>query len=411
MEHKPVIEQLRCAGVVAGITITRSVFPNSLDNALVLARFAGMWDSSSRKSRRSGMSLEEQRAEDCRALMKAALSSRQHHRADGEVVDAFVVGKTKTYFRAGALEWLERNRVKDLDIHAVAIQKAARGWLARNTGDSHRQQREKEEQEALRRKEQEQREARLKRERARKERRKGELFELQRRMSQLRNHMDESDRATKSKVEELRGIARQGRLANHDLHDAIRELNVGQEVKEADTIRELQRTRLVENKKLIEYLKKENKKYLKEHQKVKILHDAIQGNNDMLHDSNSALGEDFEDLNEYTGVVFEKQEELSIILERAKRENKKLKKKVLKAQDVYMSQAETRLQYQKSLAHILEMIQDRCTNDGMVEDVIVLGLECEGETKSQMAKLEKETEPNLMMSDVSFDASSGSFTY
>jgi myosin-5 len=37
LDHKTTVEQLRCAGVVAGITIARSAFPNRLANISVLA--------------------------------------------------------------------------------------------------------------------------------------------------------------------------------------------------------------------------------------------------------------------------------------------------------------------------------------------------------------------------------------
>lgn len=43
MEHNATIDQLRCAGVVAAVTISRSAFPNRLDHRDALDRFRLLW--------------------------------------------------------------------------------------------------------------------------------------------------------------------------------------------------------------------------------------------------------------------------------------------------------------------------------------------------------------------------------
>ena len=65
--------------------------------------------------------------------MEGALKSKEVVE-NGKVVKAFAVGKTKTFFRAGALEFLESGRMRGLDAQATTIQRAARGWLSRNKG-------------------------------------------------------------------------------------------------------------------------------------------------------------------------------------------------------------------------------------------------------------------------------------
>jgi hypothetical protein len=79
-------------------------------------------------------------------------------------------------------------------------------------------------------------------------------------------------------------------------------------------------------------------------------------------------------------------------LEDAKANNKKLKDECMKKQDDYMTQAETRLEYQKTMARILTMIQDRSKDAQLVEDTVVFALGCESEAKGVMAALEAETE-------------------
>jgi len=124
LEHRLVVDQLRSCGVIAGITIARSVFPNRLDNAVVLARYSGMWDSKNFPAKHeAGMSAEQKRAADCKALMTCALRSKEIYDDRGRRVPAFLVGKTRTYFRAGCLEWLESHRMRGLDTQAVTIQR------------------------------------------------------------------------------------------------------------------------------------------------------------------------------------------------------------------------------------------------------------------------------------------------
>ena len=43
MQHVSTVQQLRCAGVVAAVTISRSAFPNRLEHEVVLERFKSLW--------------------------------------------------------------------------------------------------------------------------------------------------------------------------------------------------------------------------------------------------------------------------------------------------------------------------------------------------------------------------------
>ena len=104
MQHLSTIEQLRCAGVVAAVTLSRSAFPNRIDNKTVRYKFSSMWDRERFPSKGTKkMDPGEKLKWDCDALLNSALKPREYME-DGKLVKAFVVGKTRSYFRTGALE-------------------------------------------------------------------------------------------------------------------------------------------------------------------------------------------------------------------------------------------------------------------------------------------------------------------
>lgn len=148
MQHGTTIEQLRCAGVVAAVTISRSAFPNRLEHASVLDRFKALWRKGDHvfllKRLESGVSdplddnaddeegEQEQRLRNAvDTLLTWALKCLEVEML-GTTVKAYVMGKTRAYFRAGALEYLENERVKALSVWAVEMQKIVRRFLRRS---------------------------------------------------------------------------------------------------------------------------------------------------------------------------------------------------------------------------------------------------------------------------------------
>ena len=82
VEHPSTIEQLRCAGVVAAVTISRAAFPNRLLSSAVVARFGCLGKGGA----------------DATALLEGVLGDKA----------GFEVGATKIYFRSSVLENLEQ---------------------------------------------------------------------------------------------------------------------------------------------------------------------------------------------------------------------------------------------------------------------------------------------------------------
>ncbi|CAK4140062.1 unnamed protein product [Aphanomyces euteiches] len=111
-----VIDQLRCAGVVEAIRISRAAFPNKLSHERFLQRFV-LFQS---YPPRSG------------ATVGAACSQLATHLVKApESKETFVLGTRHIYFAAGVLEGLEKLRTTYLQTKATLIQRIVRGYLAR----------------------------------------------------------------------------------------------------------------------------------------------------------------------------------------------------------------------------------------------------------------------------------------
>lgn len=134
MQHSSTVEQLRCAGVVAAVTISRSAFPNRLEHEVVLDRFKSLWTKGNHRTSDENADLngpQEGVKKDVDHLLTSALKCLETEK-DGGLVKAFVIGKTRAYFRAGALEHLESERLKGLGVWAVEIERIVRGFVKRS---------------------------------------------------------------------------------------------------------------------------------------------------------------------------------------------------------------------------------------------------------------------------------------
>ena len=139
MEHGLTLEQLRSAGVVAAITMAQAAFPNRMENPTVFARFGPLLRLVLflRKGKKppapsTKFSENEKCRENVQNLLEVGLKS-QEVTQDGKAVKAFAVGRTRTYFVAGALEYLEALRYEAIDKSTISIQKCARGYVVRKS--------------------------------------------------------------------------------------------------------------------------------------------------------------------------------------------------------------------------------------------------------------------------------------
>lgn len=116
MDHTHTVSQLESAGLVTAIIISRESFPNRLSYELVLERFrflSYMFDCC-----QLGCGDIKKDAETLLSNLLKGVSSETH---SGKV-KAFACGKTKVYFRAGALERIETIRQEHYAKAAVRIQ-------------------------------------------------------------------------------------------------------------------------------------------------------------------------------------------------------------------------------------------------------------------------------------------------
>jgi myosin-5 len=124
MEHVTTLEQLRCAGVVAAVTISRSAYPSKLEYSDVIHRYALL---NVNKPKRG----YPDEASEIEALLSKVLKKFEKKKKDGSISMPYAIGKTKIYFKSGCLEYLESQRGKVWHKWAVRIQAPARGFIVR----------------------------------------------------------------------------------------------------------------------------------------------------------------------------------------------------------------------------------------------------------------------------------------
>jgi myosin heavy subunit len=402
MEHNPTVEQLRCAGVVAGITISRSCFPNRLPNSLVLARYSYLADPKNYPSRKtSDMTLEQKYAEDCKALLSAALQSKSAVGENSAAVKTFSVGKTKTYFRAGALEFLESKRTRGLDSQATTIQRAARGWLARNKGrcDNQRKRMEDAMREAANKADEERR-AQLAREKA--ERMAAKQSEMQKLIDEcnaLERKMRQTERESLETLKAATENADKNKRALKEQEEQYKALEA-QKIHARKAEKALLDKRLEENTKLIMYLKKENTKACKGLEMFRSRCNDEASNNGLLEGSHRDFSESVDFAEEL--AIQEKSHYGSLLseYESAKAFNREMKDKFHSQQNQYLEEANSRLELQKCLKKIIDII-DMSKNkpNAIVSDINAIIKGVEASAKSEMSVLEEE-----------FDAAPGEYT-
>lgn len=117
--RKMIVEQLRCAGVIAAIRISRAAFPNRLLLSEFQQRFGIICPSHLRDA------TPEEMAE---ALLRELLKDEPITSLKNS---KFAVGNTKVYFSSGLLQQLEERRNDLLKAHAIRIQRSIRGYVSR----------------------------------------------------------------------------------------------------------------------------------------------------------------------------------------------------------------------------------------------------------------------------------------
>jgi myosin V len=124
-EIDAVVSQLRCAGVIEAIRITRAAFPNKLSHEKFLRRFVLMKDGSEETVS------ESTAAAACEKLVQKLLGNEFKRADKDDKTPLYVVGKTLVYFGKDVLEYLEQRRTVFVHDCAVKIQRCALRWYSR----------------------------------------------------------------------------------------------------------------------------------------------------------------------------------------------------------------------------------------------------------------------------------------
>ena len=426
MEHIPTIEQLRCAGVVAAVTLSRSAFPNRIENSVVRYRYASQWDPNKCPSKRNGsMSPQEGQRADVDAILTYALREKEVHEKGGRVIKAFVVGKTKSYFRAGALEFLESNRLENgLDAPATVLQKFARGFLIRNSwksriqGAMEEERRRKEEEERKRmqaqklkaaeakRKAQEEakriREEKARRQREEEERKRKEVEERKRQLELEEQRAVEAEE--KAFKKEMKKLAQQVKDLQKDLEereksnlkkvrkaeqevDAIEAERLELEEKHNEIMREAAkidkaeiasaRKKIEESDKIISYLRKENKKVRDTTEKMKDDLQELKEQNNRLIEANASAGASLDSLEKQKKNIATHNAKLDDNLKKWKSQNSQLKADLENRTAYFKAETKIRQEYEKAMEKIIEIMEAKCDDAKLIEDVSDAQMQCE----------------------------------
>jgi myosin V len=410
MFHMTTIEQLRCAGVVAAVTISRSAFPNRLDHRACYERFKVLIKQKGEKSPKS-----EDKVDFKECIMKMCDRVLANFEGDGK--KAFVIGKTRIYFRLGAMEFLEGERQKGWDVWALDVQRSLRGFMVRRTNTSRKMLAKGPQATKLacwwrvilaKRELKKLKKAKKFGAKKKKKQLKAaikiqavvrtflwrpkflEMVKDSREKSSLRNNLKELEKklaeaeaARQKEVEEARLKAE----TEMEEHRKKMKLELSND-KEKQKKFAQQQSLIEESGKIIEYLRKENMKLRTQNDTMRKDFKALKENNQRLMEANASASSSFNALNDHAKQLNATNAKLIKNVESYKLQLEKLKDDLKTRQSYYLAEAEARLTYQKTMAQIVGSVQDKCRDAQLVEDVVIMALECEAEAKAERASLE-----------------------
>jgi myosin-5 len=435
MEHVPTVEQLRCAGVVAAVTLSRSAFPNRLENQVTRYRYGSQWDGAKYPSkRRPGMTPEEMLSADCDAILECALKEKEIRDGD-KVIRMFVVGKTRSYFRAGALEYLEANRLENgLDEPATQIQKIGRGWLLRRklndltSGAREAERLRLEEEERKKMAELElkaaaDREAKLELERRKKAeairkakaeqeaKEKAERLELKKREREERERIEAEEESAREKVKNMKKEIRKLEKKLDDFKVAA-ERKIRDAEEEAEELEQEQvelkkkyeeimkaaasvdkgeinanKKKIEESEMIVTYLRKENKKTRDKTDKMKEDLQDLKEQNNRLIEANASAGASLDSLEKQKVNLQSHNTKLEENLKKYKTQNNQLKADLDNRNAYLKAEAKIKDEYQRALEQIIELMENRCDDGKLVEDVTAAQLQCEAIATHKVGQL------------------------
>ncbi|CAK4660909.1 hypothetical protein LEN26_019408 [Aphanomyces euteiches] len=122
--HESVVDQLRCAGVIEAIRVSRSAYPSRLPHADCIKNYAILAPALLDASRGKQFTYHP---DDLKQLCSDLMA---HLFPKGHIID-YQVGLSRVYFRESILDDLEKRRAIALKSHAIRIQKQVKMFITR----------------------------------------------------------------------------------------------------------------------------------------------------------------------------------------------------------------------------------------------------------------------------------------
>lgn len=410
MQHITTLEQLRCAGVVAAVTISRSAYPSKLPND----EFKSRYHMLNEKKKSGGYADTKEEVEHiCEQLLKDFETTKK----DGSIGKGFAMGKTKVYFKAGCLERLEGSLALIWDKWAIKCQKIARMFLAkrmivrkkyekfatavpplqclfRMAIAKKRTATQKKDKKRLKRLGKKSKKAAIRiqalvrgaLERPRYKQallKKKEEEDLANQLDKMKDQLQAAEDQRKLELEDAKfQFEQEMEEYKEKLEDQLRA--EAQKVNKSAQ----QQTLIDESGKIIEYLRKENMKLRQQCETMKRDYKSLKENNSRLMEANASASNSFNQLNEHAKGLNATNARLIKNVDTYKKQLVKMKEDLKNRQAFYLAEAHARVAYQKTLARIVAQVQDKSRDAQLVEDVVIWALECEAEAKSERAALE-----------------------
>merc|ERR1712038_133035 len=166
-----------------------------------------------------------------------------------------------------------------------------------------------------------------------------------------------------------------------------------------------QQTLMDESGKMLEYLRKEVFKLRSQNSQLRTDFELLKENNQRLMDANASAGASFAALNQHAKQLSKTNAKLKADTTRYRQQCHsqqmslvELKEELKMKQGTYIAEVHSRLQYQKTMSHIVDAIQERCADHHLVEDILTMSDECEsdymsGPTGVDLTPKRRETKP------------------
>jgi len=134
-----------------------------------------------------------------------------------------------------------------------------------------------------------------------------------------------------------------------------------------------------ESHRMLEYLQKEVSRLKHQNSQLRSDFEGLKENNHRLMEANASAGSSFQALNQHAKTIAVKNASLTSDLNSCKQKLSdahtyqfELKEEAKMKQATYIAEVQSRLQYQKALHHIVEMLQGRCRDDKLLDDVLTV---------------------------------------